>query len=83
MRVLGAQKILKTNPFARPKKPKDSMRPLCHAPLDLWHEYRKLYNATLNAFREASVRFRAGELDTIFPEWTHPPALLLARPAPG
>ena len=59
------------------------MRPLCHAPIDLWHLYKDLYNATLDAFREASARFREGELDVVFPEWTHPPALLLVRPAPG
>ncbi len=82
-RVLGAAKVLKTSPFARPKKPKTSKRPLCHASREVWDQYRALYFAIRTAFLDASIRFRDGEIDAVFPDWTHPPALPLVRAAPG
>ncbi len=86
-RVLGVAGVLRQRPQHRPARPKRKPRPLCHATVAaLREEFRERYRAFAAAFREASVRWKAGDFQAQFPErafrpflWpTSPPAQLAA-----
>ncbi|MCO4760376.1 MAG: hypothetical protein KC502_02655 [Myxococcales bacterium] len=73
--VLGVAAILATSPFSLGKKPKSRRRPLVHAPnREVRKRYVEVLRAVSAAYREASLRFRAGEWDVEFPAGTFRPA---------
>ena len=74
---LGRAAVLEQDPFQIPMKSKRSPRPLCYtksftAKLIFMEEYF----STLANYREASIKFRSGQLDTEFPPYTIKPPLL-------
>ena len=72
---LGVQAILSRRPDHRPSHTPSSPRPWFHA---LSRKTRKAMRAALTwiivAYRDATDRLKAGELDVEFPEGTFPPA---------
>jgi hypothetical protein len=72
--VLGMNKVLELSPFDAPKESKRTRKPLCFASTrDLCQEFVDRFRAFVNAFREASHRFRAGVLDAKFPLYSFRP----------
>ncbi len=74
---LGRDAVLAQDPFQTPMKSKRSPRPLCYtksftAKLIFMEEYF----STLANYKEASIKFRSGQLDTEFPPHTIKPPLL-------
>jgi len=82
---LGAKRVLAQRTDARPRSPKRSPRPLCHAASRAARiAFKELYRDFVNAFREASHALRhQGELTVPFPDWSYPPGRGLARAAPS
>lgn len=84
----GPSHILRQNPESRPERPKRSPAPPCHTSI---YSLKKLFIAAyytfLDAYHEASIRFRSGDLDTEFPADCFPPPLpfrgVQAHPAPS
>lgn len=75
--VRGMKSVLRSSPFDRPKRSKWSPKPLCFAStLDAFLSFRSEWYDFVDAFRRASERFRAGELDALFPSHCF-------RPSPG
>jgi len=71
---LGREWVLSQDPHSLPEKTKRSPAPLCHTTSPALHEqYVTQYRAFLESYREASTRFRAGELDVQFPPHSFPP----------
>ena len=75
---LGKEKILKQNPFSRPRVVSKRKRPICYtkdflAKLNFIEEVYKPWN---ESYQIASLKFRKGELDTLFPEFSIKPPLL-------
>jgi len=71
---LGKAKILKQNPFSRPKEVKRSARPLCYTKsLQALHWFRRFYRQLKQVYIEASYRYRRGEFPVCFPPLTFPP----------
>ena len=77
-RVLGARGIASRDPRGRPESPRVSRpAPACHATtraeLLAYLERRRAFE---EAYREASRRYRAGELDVVFPVGSFRPPLI-------
>ena len=74
---LGIENIRNQSPFSVPKSVKNSPRPLCYSKCS---EAKKLFLGIFLSFvetyREASRRFRSGDLSTLFPPFTIKPPLL-------
>ena len=75
---LGKEKILKQNPFSRPRVVSKRKRPICYtkdylAKLNFIKEIYKPWNET---YQIASEEFRKGVLDACFPEFSIKPPLL-------
>ncbi len=68
-RVLGRQGVLRQKPRTSPGASDRKKRPLCHTTIPgLLLAFRDKYRGFLEAFRQASVRWRAGDLEARFPE---------------
>ena len=79
----GRKALLKTAPGSRPKHTKTStrtsFRPLVLTKcLETKRRFLEWYFAVVRAYKEASRRFRNGELDTPFPPGTFRPPLFVA-----
>lgn len=76
---LGVAGVLETHPHHRPADPKKSRRPICHASdPQVRREFIDAYRAFVAIFRQASERFRNGELLTEFPRYAfRPPGFTL------
>ena len=75
---LGKEKILKQSPFSRPRVVSKRKRPICYtkdflAKLNFIEEVYKPWN---ESYQIASLKFRKGELKTLFPEFSIKPPLL-------
>ena len=75
---LGKEKILKQSPFSRPRVVSKRKRPICYtkdflAKLNFIEEVYKPWN---ESYQIASLKFRKGELDSLFPEFSIKPPLL-------
>jgi len=78
---LGRARILSQEPQERPNKVKRSPAPWIHAHSKKARAaYRRAYAWYLAAYREASRRFREGELNVEFPPGCFPPRLLAIPP---
>jgi len=74
--VLGRKRILNQRPHERPREVKRTPRPLCHASSSEAREgFRELYRSFLAKFKEASRRWRAGQLRVEFPRFAIRPFL--------
>ena len=74
--VLGVENVKKQNPHTRPKNIKESIRPLCHTTrVKLYKEYKQIYMKFVELYREASVKFRSGDLFVKFPKYAFRPPL--------
>ena len=74
--VLGSEAAARVNPRSRPKKFNRSPRPLCHASdREGFLAYKHRWYEMVARYREASAAYRAGALDTLFPEGTFRPWL--------
>jgi len=74
--VLGQRKVLNQRPHRRPWHVKRTPRPLCHASTrEGWERFRELYRSFVVAFREASRRWRSGQLRALFPRFAVRPFL--------
>jgi REP element-mobilizing transposase RayT len=74
--VVGARAVMHQRPHHRPACLKRSRRPLCHAATRIARrEYGCQYRLIVLAYREASRRFRSGELSVVFPAYCYPPPL--------
>ena len=74
---LGRLRVLTQNPFHAPKITKRSPSPLCYTKsLSAKNLFMEEYFLRLEAYTEASKRFRAGDLYTDFPAFTIKPPLL-------
>jgi REP element-mobilizing transposase RayT len=74
--ALGSVGVLSQRPQRRPLHVKRSPRPLCHSSTREGREgYRELYSSFVAVFREASRRWRSGELNTLFPRFAIRPFL--------
>jgi hypothetical protein len=79
---LGARAIRRQHPHDRPRQPKRGPAPLCHASSHrLRVRYREAYREFVAVYRRASERFRAGELDVVFPPHSFPPPRAFVLPA--
>lgn len=78
--VLGLDGLAATNFDARPRSPKRSRRPYCHSscPRRRAERFRNM-NALLESYADSATRFRAGQVDVVFPPGTYPPPLPAAR----
>jgi hypothetical protein len=81
---MGPRAVKKMDPLSRPNNPKRSPAPLCHtrskaARDDFVHCLREF----VGAYREASRRFRNGDLGVMFPAHSFPPPGAFVLPAPG
>lgn len=73
-RPLGRRAILRQDPHYRPPHAKRSRPPLIHSVSRAVRKaYEEAYRLLVSAYREASARLRAGQLDVAFPEGTFPP----------
>ena len=85
-RVLGRRKVLRQNPFQRPKKMKKSPAPACHCTgSERWKAFKDAYREFASLYREASRKLRKGYENVKFPANCFPPPLAYtgANPAPG
>ena len=73
----GLARLSKLDPFAKPKEKKPSKpAPLCHASsLATKRAYEEHWREILTAYREASARFRSGQIDVEFPSGMFRPPL--------
>ena len=75
-RVLGPAGVLAQDPHHRPERPKRTRRPWCHTvSRRIRALFMERYRAFCEAFREASVRWRQGDLTAVFPEYAFRPFL--------
>ncbi len=73
---LGVKKILRVRPHKRPRRVEKSPKPRFHAATKkVLQQLRDAHAEVVVAFREASARLMAGEVDVVFPEGTFPPGL--------
>jgi REP element-mobilizing transposase RayT len=73
-RFLGRAGVLRQDPLRKARKKERSSRPPCHTSFPaLLNEYLETFRAFVAAFREASSRWKRGELDVVFPEGAHRP----------
>lgn len=74
-RVVGVRAILRESPRREVALQPRPGRPLCHSSSQLVRlQWLRLYAEFRQAYREASQRFRAGELTVEFPPWALAPA---------
>jgi REP element-mobilizing transposase RayT len=72
--VLGRSGVLKRRPQERAAPARRKPRPLCHTSIPkLLDAFRERCRAFVEAFREASIRWRSGDLTAVFPEWAIKP----------
>ncbi len=75
-RSLGVKKVLRVRPHKRPRRVEKSPKPRFHAATTrVLRQLRDAHAEVVAAFREASARLLAGEVDVVFPEGTFPPGL--------
>jgi len=75
--VMKRKKLHRIRPSMRPRNPKRSPRPLCHTSCpELRRAFRQEWREFCEAYDEASVAFRDGDLLTRFPAWSIRPPLL-------
>jgi REP element-mobilizing transposase RayT len=75
-RPLGRRKVLKQNAHRPSPPPERRRRPLIHAVSRAVRQaFVAAYRRVVAAYREASKRLRAGDLDAVFPGGTFPPGL--------
>ncbi len=80
IRLVGRRGVLAQRWNDRPRNPKSSVRPLCHAAdASLRAAFKEAFGSFVDAFREASSRLREGMLDATFPPWSFPPGRPLVR----
>lgn len=73
--VLGIMRVLQASPFDHPKMSARSAMPLCFASTRRARvEFARGWRVFVDAFREASQRFRAGLLETRFPLYSFRPS---------
>ncbi|MDX1998399.1 MAG: transposase [Thermoanaerobaculia bacterium] len=71
----GPEAIVRQNPLTRPATVKRSPAPLVHAATREVREwFRRAYREFTTAYRDASRRFRSGELGVPFPPGSFPPS---------
>jgi len=79
---MGPRAIRRQSPHSRPKRPKRTPAPLCHASTPhARKEFRREYRSFVSKYREASARYRAGERDVLFPQHCFPPPRSFMVPA--
>ena len=67
--VLGRLEVLKQRPHTKPPSCKRTPRPLCHTSIpELLEAFREHYRRFVEAFRQASIRWRTGDPTVAFPE---------------
>jgi REP element-mobilizing transposase RayT len=67
--VLGVRAILSQDPQLRPQRPARRPRPSCHTiSVELRRLFKEGYHTFVARFRDASVNWLRGDLDTVFPE---------------
>lgn len=79
---LGRKNILRQSPFSYPMEVKRRPCPLCYTKsFEAKLRFMKSYFPWLEAYREASRKFRSGMLDVEFPPYSIRPPLLYLLPA--
>jgi putative transposase len=74
-RVLGRDAVVRVTPSEQPTAAKRSPRPLCHTSCrERRMEHRTQRRDVVAAYREASARYRKGEVNVEFPKGTFPPS---------
>ncbi|MEW6432896.1 MAG: transposase [Myxococcota bacterium] len=72
--VLGARAVMREDPHRSIPLKRRGQRPRCHTSSALVRvQWLQLFAEFVAAYRAASARFRAGELDVVFPPWTLSP----------
>jgi REP element-mobilizing transposase RayT len=72
--VLGRPGVLRRRPQERAASTRRKPRPLCHTSIPkLLDAFRERCRAFVEAFREASIRWRSGDITAVFPEWAIKP----------
>ena len=67
--VLGRSGVLSQQPHATPGPSERKRRPLCHTSIpELLAQFRHRYRSFAEAFRRASIRWRNGDSNAVFPE---------------
>lgn len=67
-RPMGLRRLLRQPPHSRPRRQKRSIEPICHATTrEAWETVRLVRQAHAAIYREASRRFRDGDLAARFP----------------
>jgi len=67
--VLGRLEVLKQRTHARPAPSEHQPRPPCHTSIpELLDAFRERYRIFVEAFRQASIRWRTGDPTAAFPE---------------
>lgn len=71
---LGVTRIVRQHPHARPRPEQPRRRPWCHTVSEaLRRGYREAFFAFVAAYRDASLRFRAGDTACAFPAGSFKP----------
>lgn len=79
---MGPRAIRRQSPHSRPRRPKRTPAPLCHASTQrARREFRRKYRAFVSEYKAASARYRAGDLDVLFPQHCFPPPRSFVVPA--
>jgi REP element-mobilizing transposase RayT len=74
--AVGAGVVEQQDPHSRPRRVSKSPRPVAHtSALELLIEFAATYRSFVAAFREASLRWRRGDFDTVFPRFAFRPPL--------
>jgi len=74
MQPIGAKAVKRQDPLGRPRSPKRGPAPSCHSTSrSARQQYLRQLAEFVGAYRAASARFRAGELDVVFPSHSFPP----------
>jgi len=74
--VLGVKRVLRQRPQRRPAHVERSTRPLCHSSTrEARDHYRAVYLSFVAVFREASKRWRSGQVTVAFPAYAIRPFL--------
>jgi REP element-mobilizing transposase RayT len=72
--VLGRAGVLRQRPHAKPASSERKPRPLCHTSIpELLEAFRERYRGFVEAFRQASIRWRKGDPTASFPDWAIKP----------
>jgi REP element-mobilizing transposase RayT len=82
--VLGREAILKQDPQFRPDKVKRSPRPPAHsASKERLTDFVTAYREIVSSFREASVKWRGGDFQALFPPFCFRPPVLALMTTPA